>query len=119
MKHSVKKVEKIHRSTEERKDLMKRYKALRKQGKNALDAAKEVDVPYITLRSWQVKQGLKQALRVPKTLALQRGAKPRKKNGSKKQHRGAVRGLPRFKGRVAVILCETLADAAVVLKAVK
>jgi hypothetical protein len=118
MKPTVKKVEKIHRSTEERKDLMKRYKALRKQGKNALDAAKEVNVPYITLRSWQVKQGLKQALRVPKALALQRGAKPRKKNGSKKR-RGAVQVLPKFKGRVAIIICEKLSDAVVVLKAVK
>jgi len=118
MKPSVKKVEKIHRSKEERKDLMKKYAALRKQGKSALEAAKEVDVPYITLRSWQVKQGLKRSLRVPKALALQRGSKPRKKNGSKKRQ-GAVQGLPKFKGRVAIIICEKLSDAVVVLKAVK
>ena len=116
-----KKVEKKHRPKEERKELMKQYKLLRKQGENAVAAAKKVGVPYITLRSWEVKKHLKKLLHPvnDSTLALQRGAKPRKRVEKASKVREAVQSLPKFKGRVAIIICENLSDATVILKSVK
>jgi hypothetical protein len=45
---------------EERAEALKIYEAGRANGLTAMDAAKEAGVPYITLRSWQLKRDERQ-----------------------------------------------------------
>lgn len=109
-------------SPEKRKELLTQYTKLRKKGMTAADAANQLAVPYITLRTWEKKGTPKRG----------KGSKVSKKVGRKK---AAKRGRPktaktrkskkRFKGRVritfpdgTVVACETPADAATVLSAV-
>jgi len=44
---------------EKKKELLKKYHALCKSGKTTAEAAKEIGVPYITLRTWERKTGKK------------------------------------------------------------
>ena len=45
-------------SQEEKKTILEKYNSLRNAGTNAYDAAKKVGISYITIRSWEKKEGL-------------------------------------------------------------
>jgi hypothetical protein len=63
---------------EKKKELLKQYEQLRKSGKGAEDAAKEVGVPYITLHSWQKKKGKKPSKKAPQRRAAAKAPKQKK-----------------------------------------
>lgn len=66
MKRNTKKYGARH-TPEERKELLAKYRALRKKHATALDAAKQVGVKYITLRSWALDRGqLTRSIKKPK-----------------------------------------------------
>jgi hypothetical protein len=65
----------------EKTKFLNEYQELRNKGKNADAAAKEVGVPYITLRTWQKAKEVKPKAKKrgrPAKVAV-RGAKPKKK----------------------------------------
>lgn len=45
-------------TAKEKKDILAKYNSLRESGTNAYDAAKKVGISYITIRSWEKKEGL-------------------------------------------------------------
>jgi hypothetical protein len=61
VKVAKKAVKREQHTKAERKVLLAKFKTLRKAGKSALDAAKAVDVPYITLHSWVARKAEKKA----------------------------------------------------------
>jgi hypothetical protein len=83
-KGKVKRV--VHRNTkkygarhspEERKELLAKYRALRKKNVTALEAAKQVGVKYITLRSWAVSKGqLTRSIKKPKPTRRGKAKRP-------------------------------------------
>lgn len=79
-------------TAEQRRGLLKQFKALRKDGKTAQQAADKLDVPYITLNSWGHKKGTPERGEKAK-----RGRKASKKVARKvrKDKKTARRGRPR------------------------
>lgn len=66
MKRNTKKYGARH-TPEERKELLAKYRTLRKKDVTALEAAKQVGVKYITLRSWALGRGqLTRSIKKPK-----------------------------------------------------
>jgi hypothetical protein len=63
----------------ERMQLLDKYHALRKEGKNAAVAAEELSVPYITLRTWEKAIEVKAAGKKKAAKVAARGAKAKKK----------------------------------------
>ena len=76
-------------SEEQKKQLLEKYNELCKQGKNVVEAAKEVGVSYVTLRKWEGKKssrgqrGVKK--NADKTSALEKALKPREERAAKKK----------------------------------
>jgi hypothetical protein len=74
----------------ERVQFLNKYQELRNEGKNAAVAAKEIGVPYITLRTWQKNIEVKAKGRKKKAAAPARGAKATKKSKTKRAPSGAA-----------------------------
>jgi len=84
-KKAPKKRKRTRYTPDKKKELLKKYHSLTKSGKTTSDAAKEVGVPYITLRSWEKKKG---------------GKKPAKTAGKK---RGRPKGKARTQAKAATV----------------
>jgi len=106
---------------EKRKELLSKYSKCRKEGMTAAAAAKQVAVPYITLRTWEKKGATKsKGTKVTKKVGRKKiGKRGRPKNAK------STKFKKRFKGRVRItfpdgtmVSCETVADATAVLSAV-
>jgi len=116
LKKKVKRYEDV-----EKVKLLNDYQELRDGGKNAIDAAKEVGVPYITLRTWQkVKEvrprGYKKSVKVHA-----RGATATSKPKTPKPAKQAA-----FSAAVILVLpdgtrveCANATDAAALIKATR
>jgi len=88
-KDPVKKTAKSKRgkrySAKDQASLLKKYKAERKSGTSAMDAAKKVGVSYITLLGWEKKAGKKAKVGRPKKKASKKGkvGRPKKKTSKR------------------------------------
>ncbi|RME29418.1 MAG: hypothetical protein D6806_01420 [Deltaproteobacteria bacterium] len=71
---------------EQKKQLLEKFNELCKQGKNVLEAAKEVGVSYVTLRKWGGKKSTARRKKAEnKAAALKKALKPRKRKTTKKK----------------------------------
>jgi len=84
-KKATKKRKRARYTPDKKKELLKKYNSLTKSGKTTSEAAKEIGVPYITLRTWERKKGVK---------------KPTKTAGKK---RGRPKGKARTQAKFATV----------------